>query len=368
MSFVKKAVKKVFKVVKRAVKKVGSFLKRAWDNPYVRMAIIIAAAYFTAGLINPSFSWSQAWSANMAAAGGANATMAAKVGVFFQTVGQTISAGSAYISQGVSNLFGQGSAPAAGTVGNTTTSAATVGSDAWALEEVAVTATKIGNAAVPTTDALIASGANKASGALAAENIAATTELMAGSATSGLGTWGQIAKTGIDLSKKFGKLLLSDSWQGSAARWGISLGLQSYWQNKQFEKEEWYFRGRNIYGMPAFGGEEGEGWAGKLLQPRINRGATAQSVDQLAQQQGPQTQAGEMAQTPTGPVPASANYAQASPGLLAPQPQQAGYSPEIQGLLAQSGVPAHQTQAPPATQPSQGRPPYGVYPELLGVA
>jgi hypothetical protein len=361
MSFVKKAIKKVFKTVKRAVKKVGSFLKRAWENPIVRTAILIAAAYFTAGLINPNFpGWSASWSSNMAAAGGASASFGAKVGVFFQTVGQTISAGSAYINQGISNLFGKGGEATglAPSTSSTVTDLSGVATEGAGAETVAQALAGDLSPVVPTAQKIgtsIASSADMAKW-MGTALPKTTTSLMA---DVGLSTWGKVLYGAQKTAGKFGQLLMADSFAGTAARWGTIMGMQMYWQNKQYEKEEGYFRGRNIWGTSAFDG--GPGWADQIARPRINR------TGQVANAPQTPSAAQQMAQGPQQPIPAQAASIQQPGGLLAAAPVPAAQSAQ-QGLLAQTGVPAQQTQAPPATQPPQGRPPYGVYPEILGVA
>ena len=360
MSFVKKAVKKVFKFAKKVVKKTGSFLKRAWNNKWVRMAIIIAASVFTAGLASGGF----------AAFSGVNS-----IGGFFGAVGQTMATGWTAITGAVANagkgfasLFTGGTtaaegtalaasgefvAPLASSVGTATAEGAALAGATGATPLLGVS---LGTTAATTgTTGLMAAGTTSAAslGALEAAGLASAGQFVAplmSNVTSSAGAKGFIGK--------FGNLLLDKGWGGTLLRSSIAQGFMGYYQNKDREREEWYWRQRTVWGGPAFGGDAG---GIQLADP----------VAVMAQNQQP-TSAAQMAQqSAQQPVPGA--QAQQQQGLLAtggmtdPRAAQQQMAAEQQ-LAAASGVPAQQTQPPPATQPQQGRTPGLLQLEQMGVA
>lgn len=207
MSFVKKAVKKVFKFTKRLVKKTVDFTKRALQNRWVQTALLVGATLFTAGLGGAG------WAGFKAAWGATGNTL----GGFFSTVGSTIAQGFTNVVSSVSSLF-----KGAGTATSTTSTAA--------------------NLATPTIEAIASQGVTStAGGVLQAGFTQATTQ-----ATQ----QGFLSR----LASGFGKLLTADSAGGSALRNGIIGGINflSKRDELEWEKEKW--RMRTIAGGPAVGG------------------------------------------------------------------------------------------------------------------
>jgi hypothetical protein len=98
MSFISKAVKKVFAFGKKIVKGV----KKAFGNKWFRTAALVGLSLFTAGIASGGF----------AAFGAAqNAAMAAgssSIGAFFSAVGTTVATGFSSVTGSLGGLFGGG--------------------------------------------------------------------------------------------------------------------------------------------------------------------------------------------------------------------------------------------------------------------
>ena len=107
MSFIGKAVKKVFSISKKIWKGAAKIVKKAWDNKWVRAAVIVGLSVFTVGLAAGGFA---AFSAASAAAGGG-------IGGFFSAVGTTMATGFSTI--GAAFGVGAGAAPAGATAAAT---------------------------------------------------------------------------------------------------------------------------------------------------------------------------------------------------------------------------------------------------------
>lgn len=199
MSFVKKAVKKVF----RAVKKVGSFFKRALKNKWVQTALLVGASFFTAGLAAGG-----GWAAFSSSMSAATAAGSSSIGAFFSTVGSTIATGFSSVMSSVGSLF---------KAGGTSTIGGTAGTGAASL--------------IPSTSQITAA-INTTISAARLANASTLTKVATG----------------------FGNLLTSNSVGGTALRGAIVGGIQMYSKNKELEMEEEYRRSRTVWGGPAFGG------------------------------------------------------------------------------------------------------------------
>jgi hypothetical protein len=129
MSFIKKAVKKVFSVAKKVVKKVVKTVKRAVKSKWFKYALMAAAIVFTAGV---------------AAGGFAAFSGVSTVGGFFGAVGQTMATGWTAIT----GAFGATAATSsssfgAGTLAGTPYAAATAGGLSPAAVHAAATAGQV---------------------------------------------------------------------------------------------------------------------------------------------------------------------------------------------------------------------------------
>lgn len=236
MSFVAKAVKKVFKVVKKVVKKTTSFIKRVVKSDWFKIAAVVALSVFTAGLASGGFA---AFSGAMASAQAAGASA---LGSFFSAVGTTMSTGWAAITSSVTNLFGAGAST--GSIGAGTQPLMTAGLEGTGglLGTGAAAGTGAGSTAVTGLAAEAASGFV----APLASNI--------GTALTGTGlsSAGTAASKGI--LSKFGSLLMDKGVSGMMMRQGIMTGIQGYFQQKELERQEGYYKNRTVWGGPAFGG------------------------------------------------------------------------------------------------------------------
>lgn len=351
MSFVVKAVKKVFKVAKKIVKKTTKFLKRAWNNKWVRIAVIIAVSLFTAGVLGPM---------GFSAFTGVNS-----VGGFFSAVGTTIGSGFSTIVGGLANMgskvvgmFGGAGAGAGGS-----TAAATAMQSGVVAGNAALGGTGASLLAAPTTSAGMGAAIAGAEGAglmtaasqsaflaaeasglsLAGAGLSAGTQLVLGAGTS------QAAGTGI--LSKIGGLLLDKGIGGTLTRAGIYGGIMQYYKNRQAEKEEGYWRQRTVWGGPAFGGTT-ESEYGPLLKPQMPGAVGGQANQQESYEQqliGQQSVAAQQASLLSNP---QAQQAQLFDPGFNTQPLVTGPEQSVPAL-ASTGVPAQQTQPPPATQPQQ---------------
>lgn len=219
MSFIGKAVKKVFKVSKKIWKTTINVAKKAWGNKWVRIAAIVGLSVFTAGLASGGFA---AFSAASSAAGGG-------LGGFFSAVGTTM-------STGFTALTGLGGAAAA----------------------------------APTAAAPLASSAAAAGGSgsalLAQAGLGAT---QAALPMSAIGAGVTNAAVGAGTSGGILGALFSNTVGGGFMRSAIVGGISSYAQAKQWDKERKYKDNATIYGGAAFGGSEElpDGYIRKAIVP-----------------------------------------------------------------------------------------------------
>lgn len=340
MSFVKKAIKKVFKVVKKVVKKSISFVKRVVKSDWFKIAAIVALSFFTAGLATGGFA--------MGSAGGLTG--------FFQGVGATISQGFTTITgalgkagSALKGMFTGAGASSGGTAAASSAASATMGGTAavdaavagGVLGDVGIGAAGIGTSGIASSAGLAAAEV----GGLAASGYGSAMAAALGTAGAGAGT---AAATSGFLST-LGGALLDTGWKGTALRTGISYGIQGYFKQKQMDMEEGYYRNRIYWGNAAYGSD---GKAIDMLQPHFKKASSAVGAQEqglLPFQQAQAAEAEQQAQVAT--------FDQGGGGLLAGEeaPQQGGM-----------GVPGQMTQAPPATQPQQQMPP-GSQLENMGV-
>jgi len=354
MSFVKRAVKKVFKVTKRALKKTGSFLKRAWDNPWVRTAIIVAASLFVGGFVSGG-GWS-GFTQSIAANGGG-------VSGFFTATGQTIASGFNGLVNGVkqlgSSMFGTGTGPgsaaggyAAGGMTNAGNISAAFGAEApaAAAQAAAGGSSLLSGAAATAATSAASSGVSQA---LAQQMLGATNPY------AGLTSLYQAAPSAAPTGffGKLGNLLVDPGWGGTFLRQGIAQGVMSYYAQEDQERQEWYWKNRTVWGGPAFGGSSESSI--KMPTPHV---MSAEEMYAQQQQQNSQSQAMAM-QGAEQQVPAMQGQGPQQ-GLLAQDPMLIAQAQ----AQAANGIPAQNTQPPPATQPPQGRTPGLLQLETMGVA
>lgn len=309
MSFVKKAVKKVFNVVKKVVKKTVSFTKRVVKSKWFKIAVIVAASVFTAGLASGGFAAFSATGAFGAAGGG--------VGGFFAAVGSTMSTGWTAITSAVTGMFGVGGAATAAPA------AASQPLMGWSATQGATGMLGTGIAG-STTGALAATAASGFVAPLAS-NVA-----------------GAVASKGI--LAKFGSLLMDPGVGGSLMRQGIMMGIQSKAQADYADKMEGYYRSKTVWGNSAF---DDNATPMQWLQP-MGAAPDEQEMDQMVMnnQMTPQEQVKiEMQQAQQ----AGQQQAPVGGGLLGIDPA----SPQNQMAMQQA---PQQMQPPPANQPSGGGP------------
>lgn len=242
MSFVGKAVKKVFNFHK----KIHSKIKKAWKKKWVRGVVIAALAVFAVGLGSGGFKNWSTWSSQ----GGG------KLAGFFNAVGKTFATGFSTIWRGVGTAWrgmtGQGA------VGQ-------YGDGRYATE------TQFRNEISGDWDQIMQQeGAGQLANtgrigtALAGRN---------GSANAGGGGWA---------SRFFGSIFgtnASSTNSNAGTFWrNAIIGGFSYWSKKQ-EMDEEYKRRDNatVYGGPAFGGDE-EVPEGYIRSPLSNKGKPGESV------------------------------------------------------------------------------------------
>ena len=224
MSFIGKAVKKVFKVAKKVVK-----------SKWFKYALIAAAVVFTAGV---------------AAGGFAAFAGVSTVGGFMGAVGTTMATGWTAIAGGVASMFGAGGGAAAAG------SAATVGTTANTVGVLAA-----GEGALGGTAGLLAGGATAATeGALAAAGLGATSAASAAAAGAFISPLASnVVASGASktIMAKIGSLLLDPGVGGTALRSGLMMGAQAYFDNEDKKLAEKYYRSRTVYGNAAFGSDGG---------------------------------------------------------------------------------------------------------------
>jgi hypothetical protein len=340
MSFVKKAVKKVFKVVKKIKKKAWSFTKRVVKSDWFKIAAIIALSVFTAGI---------------AAGGFAAFSGVSTVGGFFSAVGTTMSTGFTAITGAIAkagsamgSMFGGGSA-AAGSTAATTAASTAAGTAATAgAAEAAVAGGLLADAGVGVAGIGVSGVSSGASMLAAAEatGLAAAgygSGMAAALGTAGAGAAGAgggfLGTIGGMLTSSTGKYLMGNAVLG---------GIQSYYADKRAEVQEGYYRNRNIWGNAAYGSD---GNVMDIMMPSFKKTSNVVGGSQagLLPYQTAQLSAQEKAAMQE---PVSIDRS----NLLGPGPdQQLPESPNPQ--QAGPGVPGQQTQPPPATQPQQGQPP-----------
>lgn len=324
MSFVAKGIKKIFKTVKTVVSKTMSFAKRLVKSDWFKVAVIVGLTLFTAGVAAGGF---QAFNGVNTLSG------------FFGAVGDTMAAGFTQITTGIAkagrgfaNFFSGGAqaaevATAPGAFVPTGTIAGGTVNMAGELGAMGVpTAAQLANTGV----AAIPSMAQTLTGGAAGQVLQNT-----------------VAPTGF--FSKLGNLFMADTVGGSMLRTGVMLGIMNYSQAKQAEKEEGYWRNRTIWGGAAFGGTA-EG---------LNFGVPTQTYGQPAPAPGYE---GMSMGAPQGPSYVQELLGTNDPNSIQWNPNQV--APDQQGLLAtggmpfqqiaNTGVPAQQTQPPPSA-PQQGR-------------
>lgn len=278
MSFVAKAVKKVFKGIGKIVKKAASFVKRAVKSKWFKVAALVAVSIFTAGVGS---------GLGFAAFNGVNT-----IGGFFSAVGTTMSAGWTAITTSIGGMFAGGGA-----------STAAAGTQPLMTAGLNGTGGLLGTGAAAGTGAA-SMGASAASlGAVTATTANTTGVLMAGMGQVGA----QVAQKG--LLAKFGSLLMSNSVGGSMMRQGIIGGFNYMSQKDAAEKAEGYYRNRTVWGGPAYGGsaentiqfpdfEPGGGEQFAYQDGPLTPQEEAQNAQQQMQQQQQAQQQGNMGQAP----------------------------------------------------------------------
>lgn len=244
MSFIGKAVKKVFSIGKKIVKGIG----KAFENKWVRSAFLVALTVFTAGLGSVGFA---GFSASMASAGGG-------LGGFFSAVGSTMAAGYSTIATGVKSFFTGSAAPAAAPI----TSTGPLGT---------ITAGNLSKGLV--------------------------TPMSNAPSSGGGGLFGSVKNIG-------GKILgsLFGTSPGSSILRGAVIGGFNYWGKKEEMRMQKHYRDNaTVYGGPAFGGKA-EVSPGLIRSPFVP--GRAEDDISVAQQyaQNPDAMAQEQAQAAGAPL------------------------------------------------------------------
>lgn len=330
MSFVAKAVKKVFKKVAKVTKKV---VKSKW----FKIAVIVGLSIFTAGVAS---------GLGFSAFAGVSS-----VGSFFGAVGTTMSAGWTSIVGGLTAMSG------------TTGAAATTATTANA-------GVSSGMGILSGTGSAAAAGAATMPGSVlgAALPMAGTGAAAAGTSA---GMAGLVTDAAIDVGSKnfmstaFGALT-SPNVGGTMLRTGIASGINGYFRGKEREREEFYRENKTVWGGPAFGGSSD---AMKFGDFSIDD--TSSTKERYESEEAQKSVARRQAESPgllSGPEQAPAQSG--GQGMMAPpQGDQFGG-----GLLAQEAVAPPQaptSQPPPAApQTNAAVPPVAgnIRPEQLGVA
>lgn len=295
MSFVKKAVKKVFKGVKKVVKKTVSFAKRVVKSDWFKIAAVVGLSLFTAGVASGGF---------VASTGG--------IGGFFSSVGATMSNGWTAITSTVTGMFGPGAA--SGTVAGGTQPLMT--------------------ASIHGTGGLLGTGASTAAGA-AASSAGTFLSPLASNIAAGAATSGGLVAGAKGILGKFGNLLMDPGLGGTMMRQGIMSGMQSMAQQKQLDKQEDYFRSRTVWGGPAFGGDAEPM---QFLQPNASvaqqQAASPAPETPIEMQQAQQRQGPPKGMSNVGaPVESGQAFAQAPIPNQAPPAQQ-----PVQGRSSNPGL------------------------------
>ena len=228
MSFIGKAVKKVFDIGKKIVKAVG----RAFENKWFRTAFLVGLSVFTVGLGAAGFA---GFNAAMAASGASTS-----VGAFFSAVGTTMATGFSAITASVSSLFG-GTTAATGAiapVGSTiTTGLTTVAAPLSSAVAAGGSGTALLNAGLGVTASALPASALGAGVTNAAT--AASTGFLAGAkslASRALGT------------------LASPTMGGTFMRSAVLGGIANYQKQKELDYDRRVAKRLNFYGGVARGG------------------------------------------------------------------------------------------------------------------
>ena len=221
MSGIVKSVKKVFKKVHKVMKKivdpldlVGKLKSAIKKNKFLRVIVMAAAIYFTAGVAAAYFA---APAAGLGAAMSSTATtMWTGVTSAFSSAGSALTGGGAGAGAGAAGGAGAGAGAAGGSAVATVAPLAGAGG-------VAVPITTMGTAAAPAASTGLVSGAMKAAGTVASK---------AGAAIKGAGTW-------------------AAANPGSAAivAGGIGGGMQALAADRARKADEKAERGFGFFGM-----------------------------------------------------------------------------------------------------------------------
>jgi hypothetical protein len=319
MSFVGKAVKKVFKKVAKVTKKV---VKSKW----FKIAVIVGLSLFTAGV---------------AAGGFAAFSGVTTVGGFFSAVGTTMGTGWTALTAGLT-----GAAVPGATAGSSVTAGGLIpAAEAAAIESaVGAVGTGMGGSALGSSAVTGLTAVQSLPGVSASLAAAGAAPTLPGTALAASGGW---------LSKVFGTLL-KPTIGGSMMRSGLVMGINGYFRAKDREREEYYRENATVWGGKAFGGGSDPtiDWLKpkKVWASRDEKRSVAQQQAVADQSQGLLASPDTLAPAPVGPAPVEA----------------APVAPEVPQVAQQ--VPT--SQPPPADNQQQrdpAAPPGRIKPELLGV-
>jgi hypothetical protein len=283
MSFVGKAIKKVFKVAKKIVK-----------SKWFKIAAIVAACVFTAGISAGGFA---VFSTAAEAAGGG-------LGGFFAGVGATMSAGMASIAGAFGIGAGYVGPASAGVVGTT---ANTVG--VLAAGEGAALSAAAGGTAAAEMGLMAGAGSSIASSAMAGAGVGAGSLVGTGAtlgaaggaagwnvANAGLGVGANAAGGAGGFLSKIGNLLTDKGMAGTAMRQGIMGSISMAMSSAAARKEDKYRRSAYVWGNSAFGGD-GSGITMPTLGPK-GTGGSEVFQEQKMVAQAPTTQTNLQASEP----------------------------------------------------------------------
>ena len=315
MSFIKKAVKKIFKVVKKIVK-----------SKIFKIVAIAALSFFTAGIAS---------GLGFSAFSGVST-----IGGFFGAVGSTISAG---FTATVGSLFG-----AAGGGGAGGAAAGAVGADGMIVGTAGI---GVGAAPGAAAGTVLSAGSQAAANAgmiMGGAGAAGTASMAPSLGAALVQTGGKEAAKPL-LSRIFGSIM-APTTTGSMMRTGLMMGAQAWMQNDALKDAKAYRDSKNIWGTSAFGGD-GVGW--DLFSP-IARDPNASYAQQSAMEGAAQG----------GPTSADAlltpdQFQQSTDqrgGGAPPLPE--GQNVQRAGLLA-ANEPATQQAPPPGGK--GGKPAYDPY-------
>ena len=354
MSFVKKAVKKVFKVAKKVRKKVLGGLKKLWSNKWFRIATIVAASVFTAGI---------------AAGGFAAFSGVTTVSGFMGAVGSTMSAGMASITGGLvgTALPTAGSAaagaaasssilaPVGVTAGQATVQGGIGAAMAAGAPSIAATQAAGILAPVGATASKIGVGGTAAAGGgagIAPSFSAGQFAAAGGTQAAAAGTSAGILGTTKNLVSRLASPIMAPTTMGSMLRTGLILGVQGYMRGKEMEQEQFYRENKTVWGGAAFGGSSEPLALPKVAAVPRDAGAPSQFAKQQAAAPVPQQVQNQQFQAPTIDQQIQGGDASQGDGALLAQQQAAG-------------APVPTSQPPPTGGPAPY--PGDIRPELLGV-